>query len=976
MVLMAVVVLAVASSATAASKTWNVDAAGDWVTPANWTPAAAPVSGDNLILGNIITAPRILTLGTNYTLYSLAVNNTNAGSLYTLSSTAVRTVTMNGTGTIISTGALGANLGLSASPTFVTYVLPNTAGLIWDFAGPTYIGTVNGTSPLATLTKTGAGMLTYGGSGSYSGTLTLNGGNFRLTGSPTAMGNFLMTPTIAGDMTFDGTGVLGLAAGKTARFLGTGSGNVIISPGTTASATTLLKIGTAGGTTSTVTMDNLSRYNANVSGTAPVVSDTLGVLGTLNLGATGTTNSLYITRAPGSLQSAYILAGASTALNGKFNQVYDNGVLVVNPETAGAFGGTHQIVYGAKSVMLVNPTTNRKTYWVNPDTTTNAVNYWDVGGNWSGGTKPTSADNVFISYSTAFLAGNNNSRTVGSFRADGLGTISLGNNWTITTKSDNGANGDFFWTDLTNKPVGNGHTINVDGNLWIGQLYFQTNGYVDTFNLYGTNKYVLVNAYDEWSGSQGDANVQNIYGSYYENSTIAAPDRQNYYQQRNTVTVKVGGRIITNPDLTKATRWVARTYIFEGGQSNLPNVGDCVTFMYQPAQNDNGSNRLVIAGGVTYPQDVIMGADYWAITPPPKGEFTWRIKGGDVGVGRDLQIRETSGNSALDAFVLSVEENGTLAKRNLTVGRDLIIGTVSSLTEAYGIRMKNATIRVGRNVLIGATTNTYLGVHQIINRNLMDFGNATISVGGNWTVYAPTQFTKTNWNPGTSTAIFDGNNKVGITQTLYTWGDNGLYFNNLTVRTKGGTVALSNVANENGWPGTQVGNTGLTGNLLVDNGTFNLNGRKVTFYGKGKGLTLSSPGIMDGRTAGSGLVFQGGGSDCATAQLITVPAGWADNTLGTLQIRTGSPTFVQLLSDIRVTGLTIDNGCALVLNGHTIKIGYPTTPTAIDYTTSYNQGMIYATWGDVAPIPEPGTMLLIGTGAVGLIGWMRRRRMK
>jgi hypothetical protein len=29
-----------------------------------------------------------------------------------------------------------------------------------------------------------------------------------------------------------------------------------------------------------------------------------------------------------------------------------------------------------------------------------------------------------------------------------------------------------------------------------------------------------------------------------------------------------------------------------------------------------------------------------------------------------------------------------------------------------------------------------------------------------------------------------------------------------------------------------------------------------------------------------------------------------------------------------------------------------------------------------APIPEPGTMLLLGTGALGVFGWMRRRKMK
>jgi hypothetical protein len=101
----------------------------------------------------------------------------------------------------------------------------------------------------------------------------------------------------------------------------------------------------------------------------------------------------------------------------------------------------------------------------------------------------------------------------------------------------------------------------------------------------------------------------------------------------------------------------------------------------------------------------------------------------------------------------------------------------------------------------------------------------------------------------------------------------------------------------------------------------------------------------------------------------------AGSTLGMLQIRTGSPTFVQLFSDVAVKGLTIDNGCALVLNGHTINIG----GTLVGDTTEYPAGTgawIYRTWGDVSAIPEPGTCLLFGTGAVGLLHWLRRRRMR
>jgi fibronectin-binding autotransporter adhesin len=724
----------------AAPSEWNIDANGIWTNAPNWINGIPNASGAFAIFGNVITAPRTVTVDSPKSIGAIQFNNANS---YSVTGTAALTFsTASGDaeiGVLAGSHSISAPLTLSKSLSLSSATAANTL---------TLSGAITG---IGGLKNSGAGTTRITGANTFSGDIEFTAGTLSFGNGSLGTGGLLLSnstliwePGNSQDIsnraislngtttTFDTNGnnvslANAIGQGGTANFVKTGAGRLTFAADPTYAGTTTisggeLQLGTGGETGSVVgnitnngqLIVNLATgrlFNNLITGNGSLLH---AGSGTLTLNAQNTHTGLT------SISNGVLILGSGLSLqNSTLNLQSGGGLLSFGDLTAATIGG----LSGAVNLPLQN--------------NSEASVALTVGGN---GNTTTYA---------GVLSGPGSLIKIGT----GVLTLSGDNTYTGATTT----NGGTLFIDSTGKVattsanVGAGATLTVEGGSLtasaastISAATFRLNGGAAAFNggiASGTN----------------DATLISITDGTFSSSSITLPRTQSFGDGADptampTTGLAVSGGTVTAGNLTIGTSNSGSGARFSGGVSTFSGtvtVGNSSNTRWSLLVVDtsgefistNAETGIILSPNATTPNKSAFIVSGGAATVE---RIAFGAAGGAAGIGR---VNVTGGELYVGAGGLvkipanfttqiNIGSGGVLAAKdswtsslpiNIVSGLPAYIRTANALGEPRNIGLSGPLTGPGSLTKEGAGTLTLSGGNSYAGDTRVEEGRLVLT---------------------------------------------------------------------------------------------------------------------------------------------------------------------------------------------------------------------------------------------------------
>jgi len=749
----------IGQSAPAADASWNVNAAGSWITNGSWNPAAAPgsVTTNNTDVATFsftLTADRLVTVDANRFIGGLSFGNTSAfkytlqtGILHLNNGGAIQTLAANGnhTDTISSAiviegdggaatftaGAtsatsllsIGAVTGVSSGMNVTTLTLNGTntgANAITGIIGNGSLG-----GKLAVV-KDGAGTWTLSGSNTYSGGTTISAGTLQIGSAG----------TLAAAAVITNNGVLQYSSSATQTISGiiSGSGSLIKDTSTTSTLTLSVANTFTGGLfikAGAVALGDVNAANG-VNNIITIGDATVGADATLkgNKDAVSFLNPITVASGSGTRTIGVGTGNIGAVFNGNITLNHD--LIVAQTATAGnkgmALGGT---ITGTGNISLQSASGGGLTL--------SGASINNIG----------SITNAATGTGSATISG-----TIGS-NVTGLNQNSLTsalvlkatNTYTAATTVNAGilmlGNGG----SLAATPV----TVNPGGTLAIAQTASSTtNALTGSITLLSNAAFTMADTKTSTFNVTGASTLAPASGAPTNLTFDIIGANTDLLAIAGSATVGAAGALINISPASTPTAGNTYTIITGGGGSALTTN---ITLASPLFLSPTGPLMLSLSNSSPTTAKVTVGADGNALYWSGAAGSTWNTAGNwNTGVSNNIVSGSTPGSSNDLVFSTTSPVPANLTN---TLGADTSVNSVNFLAGAASV-----TVNAGNNLTIngGGITKSSINAQTI---------NAPIILGAaqTWINNAAATLTIAGGVTGACNLTINPNSTGGITLT-------------------------------------------------------------------------------------------------------------------------------------------------------------------------------------------------------------------